>query len=137
MLLENDILMTVHTVDSIVTKNRLAQLYYCEPSCFKILPARLEEEWKDRRTLVKMKPATLANNGSFLSMAASLMVSRRMRVMMMVSNIIQLVSVLLGAGLVLMLAVMESMSQFSAPVLCGYLLLWLGVDLLIQKLVRI
>ena len=137
MLLENDILMTVHTVDSIVTKNRLAQLYYCEPSCFKILPARLEEEWKDRRTLVKMKPATLANNGSFLSMAASLMVSRRMRVMMMVSNIIQLVSVLLGAGLVLMLAVMESMSQFSAPVLCGYLLLWLGVDLLTQKLVRI
>ena len=137
MLLENDILMTVHTMDSIVTKNRLAQLYYCEPSCFKILPARLEEEWKDRRTLVKMKPATLANNGSFLSMAASLMVSRRMRVMMMVSNIIQLVSVLLGAGLVLMLAVMESMSQFSAPVLCGYLLLWLGVDLLIQKLVRI
>lgn len=137
MLLENDILMTVHTVDSIVTKNRLAQLYYCEPSCFKILPARLEEEWKDRRILVKMKPATLANNGSFLSMAASLMVSRRMRVMMMVSNIIQLVSVLLGAGLVLMLAVMESMSQFSAPVLCGYLLLWLGVDLLIQKLVRI
>lgn len=137
MLLENDILMTVHTMDSIVTKNRLAQLYYCEPSCFKILPARLEEEWKNRRTLVKMKPATLANNGSFLSMAASLMVSRRMRVMMMVSNIIQLVSVLLGAGLVLMLAVMESMSQFSAPVLCGYLLLWLGVDLLIQKLVRI
>ena len=106
MLLENDILMTVHTMDSIVTKNRLAQLYYCEPSCFKILPARLEEEWKNRRTLVKMKPATLANNGSFLSMAASLMVSRRMRVMMMVSNIIQLVSVLLGAGLVLMLAVM-------------------------------
>lgn len=137
MLLENDILMTVHTVDSIVTKKRLAQLYYCEPSCFKILPTRLEEEWKSRRTLVKMKPATLANNGSFLSMAASLMVSRRMRVMMMVSNIIQLVSVFLGIGLVLMLAVMESMSQFSAPVLCGYLLLWLGVDLLIQKLVRI
>ncbi len=137
MLLENDILMTVHTVDSIITKERLAQLYYCEPSCFKILPARFQEEWQSRRELVKMKPATLANNGSFLSMAASLMVARRMRVMMMVSHIIQMVSILLGAGLVLMLAVMESMVQLSAPVLCGYLVLWLGVDLLIQKLVRI
>lgn len=137
MLLENDILMTVHTVDSIITKERLAQLYYCEPSCFKILPARFQEEWQSRRELVKMKPATLANNGSFLSMAASLMVARRMRVMMMVSNIIQMVSILLGAGLVLMLAVMESMVQLTAPVLCGYLVLWLGVDLLIQKLVRI
>lgn len=137
MLLESDILLTVHTVDSIITKERLAQLYYCEPSCFKVLPARLQQEWRERRTLVKMKPAAIANNGSFLSMAASLMVTRRMKVMMMVSNVIQLVSVLLGTGLTLMLAVMDSMVQFSAPVLCGYLLLWLLVDLLVQKLVRI
>ncbi|MGI5894384.1 MAG: hypothetical protein ACOX6P_07285 [Candidatus Merdivicinus sp.] len=136
-LLENDILLTVHTVDSIVTQQRLADLYLCETSCFKILPARLQEKFRERRTLVKLKPASLANNGSFESMSASLVVARRVKVMMTISGVIQMVSILLGAALVLMLTVLNSMAQFSAPILCGYLLLWLGVDLLIQKLVRI
>lgn len=136
-LLENDILLSIRTVDAIVTGDRLAELYLCDTSYFKILPARLHEKFEERRQLVKVKPASLANNGSFGSMTASLVAARRVKVMMTISGVIQMVSILLGAGLVLMLALLGAMVQFSAPVLSAYLLLWLGVDLLVQRLVRI
>ena len=136
-LLENDILLSIRTVDAIVTGDRLAELYLCDTSCFKILPARLHEKFEERRQLVKVKPASLANNGSFGSMTASLVAARRVKVMMTISGVIQMVSILLGAGLVLMLALLGAMVQFSAPVLSAYLLLWLEVDLLVQRLVRI
>ena len=136
-LLENDILLSVRTVDALVTGKRLAELYLCDTSCFKILPARLHEAVAERQQMVKVKPASLANNGSFASLAASLAAARRMKVMTTISGVIQIVSVLLGAGLILMLALLGAMVQFSAPVLSAYLLLWLGVDLLVQKLVRV
>ena len=137
MLLENDILLTVKTVDPIVTREKLGALYLCDPSCFKILPSRLFEAVEERRALVKVKPASLANNGSFGSLAAALVVSRRMKVMMTAGSVIETVSLILGAGLVLMLALLGAMVQLSAPVMAGYLLLWLAVGLLIQRLVRI
>lgn len=137
MLLENDILLTVHTVDAIVTKERLSELYLCETSCFKILPARLHDKFQERRDLVKLKPASLANNGSFGSMASSLVMARRVKIMVAVSGVIQMASILLGVGLVLMLTLLGAMAQFSALVVCGYLILWLAVSLLVQRLVRI
>lgn len=57
--------------------------------------------------------------------------------MMTIGTVIETVSLILGAGLVLMLALLGAMVQLSAPVMAGYLLLWLVVGLLIQRLVRI
>lgn len=137
LLVENDILLSVHTTDAFLTVDRLAALYLCDKSCFKILPARLHDKFAYYRQPVKIKQAVVVNNGSVQSMAASLAVPRRMKVMISLSWVIRLVSVILGTGLVLMLAMLGALYQFSAPVLCGWLLAWLLVELLAQKLVRI
>ncbi len=137
LLVENDVLLSVHTTDSLVTAERLAALYLCDRSCFKILPARLHERFAYYRQPVKQKPAVAANNGSIESLAVSLTAPRRMKVMASIGWVIRLVSVILGTALVLMLAFLGALGQFPPVMLCGWMLLWLLVELLAQRLVRI
>lgn len=70
-------------------------------------------------------------------MAASLAVPRRMKILMYMGWVIRLVSVILGTALVLMLALLGALEQFSPPVLVGWLLSWLLVELLAERLIRI
>lgn len=137
LLVENDVLLSVHTTDSLVTADRLAALYLCDRSCFKILPARLHEKFAYYRQPVKQKPASAANNGSIESLAASLAAPRRTKVMASMGWVIRLVSVILGTALVLMLSFLGALGQLSPAMLCGWMILWLLLELLAQRLVRI
>lgn len=137
LLVENDILLSVHTTDSFLTADRLASLYLCDRSCFKILPSRLHDRFAYYRQPASQKAASIVNNGSIQSMAASLAVPRRMKILMYMGWVIRLVSVILGTALVLMLALLGALEQFSPPVLVGWLLSWLLVELLAERLIRI
>ena len=51
--------------------------------------------------------------------------------------VIRLVSVILGTALVLMLSFLGALGQLSPAMLCGWMILWLLLELLAQRLVRI
>ena len=137
LLVENDIFLSVHTTDAFLTAERLGQLYLCEKGCFKILPARLHDKFVYYRQPVKIKPAVVVNNGSIRSMAASLAVPRRLKIMASIAGVIQLVSVILGTAIVLMLALLGATAMLSPVVLAGWTVGWMLLLLLAQKLVHI
>ena len=137
LLVENDIFLSVHTTDAFLTAERLGQLYLCEKGCFKILPARLHDKFVYYRQPVKIKPAVVVNNGSIRSMAASLAVPRRLKIMASIAGVIQLVSVILGTAIVLMLALLGATAMLSPVVLAGWTIGWMLLLLLAQKLVHI
>lgn len=137
MLEDNGIYLSVRTTDSIITKDRLSVLFGTYRDYFKIIPARLHSRFDEEAGKVKVKPANLANDGGLVSTACSLSAAKRIRVMVSACRVVQMVSICLGVVLILCMTLFGAFGEITPIVLTAYLLIWLLIDLLIQRLIQI
>ena len=120
MLYSSDIGLSVRTIDSIVTKERLSGLFAIEPNFFKILPNKLSRLYDECSQPVKTRPAVAINNGSFASMACSVAASKRMRVMMTVAQVVMVSSIILGVLLIAVFGFLGATKQLSPLIMFCY-----------------
>ena len=137
MLYSSDIGLSVRTIDSIVTKERLSGLFAIEPNFFKILPNKLSRLYDECSQPVKTRPAVAINNGSFASMACSVAASKRMRVMMTVAQVVMVSSIILGVLLIAVFGFLGATKQLSPLIMFCYPIIWLIIHFLLQKLIRL
>ena len=136
VLYSSDIALSVKTIDSIVTKERLSSLFAIEPNFFKILPSKLSRLYDECSQPVKIRPAVAVNNGSFASMACSVAASKRMKVMMTVAQVVMVSSIILGTLLIAVFGFLGATKQLSPLIMFCYPMIWLIIHFLLQKLIR-
>lgn len=137
VLYSSDIALSVKTIDSIVTKERLSSLFAIEPNFFKILPSKLSRLYDECSQPVKIRPAVAVNNGSFASMACSVAASKRMKVMMTVAQVVMVSSIILGTLLIAVFGFLGATKQLSPLIMFCYPVIWLIIHFLLQKLIRL
>lgn len=137
VLYSSDIALSVRTIDAIITKERLSSLFAIEPNFFKILPSKLSKLYDECSQPVKIRPAVAVNNGSFASMACSVAASKRMRIMMTVSQVVMACSIILGILLVAVFGLLGATRQLSPLIMFCYPMVWLFIHFLLQKFIRL
>ena len=124
--------LMLRTVDSIVTINKLSELFYVSPNIFKILPFRMHESFDNHTGYMAKQSGSLSFGGRFVSFAAGLIACKRTRKVVMLGAAVQTASVILGLILVSVLTLMSSPTQFTAAIMLVYNLAWMVLVLLIQ-----
>ena len=137
MLYSSDIALSVRTMDSIVTKERLSRLFAIESNFFKILPTKLSRLYDECSQPIKIRPAVAINNGTFASMVCSVAASKRMRVMMTVAQVVMASSIILGLFLIAVFSFLGATKQLSPLMMFCYPMIWLMIHFLLQKLIQL
>lgn len=129
----NDIFCIVKTVDPILTREKLAEVFDTEQSLFRVIPSRLHRAYDDRHAPSEKEESFLANNGTLYSYIRTLVVTKRLRARVMLGLVVLLTSVIIGFGLVTVFSLTNSLYKLGVLYLAGYQLIWLVIAWLIQK----
>lgn len=135
-LTDNGIGLVVSSSDSLVTAERLSALFRINPAMVKILPRRLNTYAKRLSGEVRVKQALVVNDGSINGLAGSLTFARRLRTMITLNAVLAITSVVLGCILTLIFSLLGALQYLSPTIFCGYILFWLILGWLLQKLFR-
>ncbi len=130
----NDIFCIVKTVDSILTREKLAEVFEVETELFRVIPSRLHRAYDERHAPSEREESFLANNGTVYSYIRSLVAAKRLRARIMLGIVVLLTSIIIGFGLVTVFGLTNSLHKLGVLYLAGYQLIWLGIAWLIQKL---
>ena len=133
-LYENGIRLVVKSVDAVVTRKMLSELFNEDESVYKILPSRLHALYNEAAASVMEGHSSVVSNGMFSSFAGSLIAARRMKLAVLLGAVLQFTAI--GVGLILLLAMtlLSGMSEMKVTTLFLYEMLWLAATLLIPRL---
>lgn len=134
MLENRDISLVVNVSDPVITTDKLEKLFGVQKEMFKILPARLKEEFSSVTMPVKEINSSVISNGTFCSFAVSICEAKKLKSSFMLQIIIQLASVLAGFSLIAVFAFMRDFSQLTTSMLLIYQLIWAGFCILVAKI---
>ncbi len=137
MLYNSDIALTIKTSDSIITKERLSQLFGIHPDYFKILPTKFNKLYNECSQFVKIRPAISINDGSFTSMSCAVSLAKRIKIMTKLAFVVTLCSVILGALLIAVFGFLNATKQLTPLLMFCYPIMWIFIHFLLQKTIRI
>lgn len=129
----NDVFCIVKTVDPILTREKLAEVFETEQTLFRVIPARLHKAYDERHAPSEKEESFLANNGTLYSYIRTLIVTKRLRARVMLGLVVLMTSVIIGFGLVTVFSLTNSLHKLGVLYLTGYQLIWLAIAWLIQK----
>ena len=127
------IYVMLRTVDSIVSINKLAELFEVSPNLFKLLPYRLHEDFAEATCYRPRQSGGLSGNGRFVSFAAALLAAKRIYRSALLGVSLQTASVILGFLLVLIFTVLGSLTQLSPTLMLVYNAAWAALVLIAQR----
>ena len=130
----NDIFLLVKTVDPILTKEKLADVFEVEESLFRVIPSRLHKSFDACHSPTEQAEGFLANNGKFYSYIRTLITARRLKTKIMLGLVALLASVIIGFAMITALYLLNGMSRLNVLFLIAYQILWFVIGWLIQKL---
>ena len=130
---KNDVFLIVKTVDAILTKEKLAEVFQVEPALFRVIPSRLHKPYDEAHAPVERAEGFLANNGKFYSYVKTLTVAKRLKTRIMLGLVVTLASVIIGVGMIAALLFLGGMAKITVLFLIAYQLLWFAVAWLVQK----
>ncbi|MBP0959441.1 MAG: hypothetical protein J5992_04880 [Oscillospiraceae bacterium] len=131
---KNEVSVMLRTVDSIISINKLSELFGVSPDMFKLLPFRLHNEFEETTSYVPKQSSSLVCNGRFASFASLIIGTKRIRKTANIGLIIQAASGILGLLMALVFAVLSSFPELSPTVVLLYNLAWAGLTVLIQTI---
>ncbi|MBQ7958322.1 MAG: hypothetical protein IJ330_01210, partial [Oscillospiraceae bacterium] len=131
---KNEVSVMLRTVDSIISINKLSELFGVSPDMFKLLPFRLHNEFEETTRYVPKQSSSLVCNGRFASFASLIIGTKRIRKTANIGLIIQAASGILGLLMALVFAVLSSFPELSPTVVLLYNLAWAGLTVLIQTI---
>lgn len=131
-LQRNDIYIMVRSVDSLVSINRLSDLFDISPEHLKLVPFRMHEQFNEVTAYQVRQRATLACSGKFSALASLILSCKRMKTTIGVGIGIQAVSILLGILICLAMVVLNGFQELSVSMALTYNFAFTAVLILFQ-----
>ena len=128
----NEIYVMLRTVDSVISINKLAELFDISPDMLKLLPFRLHQNYEEETSYTPRQSASLACSGRFPSFASLIIGTKRIRKTANIGISIQAAAAILGGLIAIILTIMSAFDQLSASIVLAYNLAWTAVTLLLQ-----
>ncbi len=133
-LRNNGIHLVIKSVDAVITRQKMAEVFDEDQSCFKILPSRLHAVY-DRYSSEREKGrSSVLSNGTFRAFTGSLIGAKRLRMSILLGSVIQFAAVFLGLALLVVLTLISGMSEMKVLSLFLYHTIWLAATWLLPRL---
>lgn len=133
-LQKNDVYIMVRSVDSIVSINRLSELFEISPEYLKLIPFRVHEQFNEVTSYQVNQRASLACSGKFSAFASLILSCKHMKGTINFGIGIQAVSMLLGIIICLVMVILSSFQELSVSMFLTYNFIFTAVLLIIQLL---
>lgn len=133
-LQKNDVYIMVRSVDSIVSINRLSELFEISPEYLKLIPFRVHEQFNEVTSYQVNQRASLACSGKFSAFASLILSCKHMKGTINFGIGIQAVSILLGIIICLVMVILSSFQELSVSMFLTYNFIFTAVLLIIQLL---
>ncbi len=134
-LQKNGIYVMIRSVDSLVTINRLSELFEISPEYLKLIQFRVHEQFAEVTAYQMKQKATLACSGRFAALASLVLSCRYMKTTIGVGITLQAVSMLLGVLISLVMVVTGCVQELSVSMLMMYNFIFTAI-LVVFQLVR-
>ncbi len=129
---KNHIYLMLRSVDSIISINRLSEMFGVSPEMFKLIPFRLHPAYEE---LTEYQPKTstgMVCSDSFYAMTSLIMGAKKLRRSVTLGICIQATAMLLGLVLVITLVCMKEFGTLSVSNTIMYNLIFLIITLISQ-----
>ena len=133
-LQKNDVYIMIRSVDSIVSINRLSELFEISPEYLKLIPFRVHEQFNDVTSYQVNQRASLACSGKFSAFASLILSCKHMKGTINVGIGIQAVSMFLGIIICLVMVILSSFQELSVSMFLAYNFIFTSVLLIFQLL---
>lgn len=133
-LQKNDVYIMIRSVDSIVSINRLSELFEISPEYLKLIPFRVHEQFNEVTSYQVNQRASLACSGKFSAFASLILSCKHMKGTINVGIGIQAVSMLLGIIICLVMVILSSFQELSVSTFLTYNIIFTAVLLIFQLL---
>ncbi len=131
-LQKNEIYTVVRTVDSLVTINRLSELFDISPEFFKLLPFRNHSDFEEVTSYQPKQHATVACTGSFAALSSLVLSCKNLRGTVSTGIAIEAVSILLGILICLAMVILKSFGEITVTMAITYNLVFTAVLVVFQ-----
>ena len=133
-LQKNDVYIMIRSVDSVVSINRLSELFEISPEYLKLVPFRVHEQFNEVTSYQVNQRASLACSGKFSAFASLILSCKHMKGTINVGIGIQAVSMLLGIIICLVMVILSSFQELSVSMFLAYNFIFTSVLLIFQLL---
>ena len=103
----------LHSVDSMLTVERLSEMFIIDPSAFHLIPFRYHKDFISSTDYIPKTDATLSTNGSFASFVQMLIGVKNLKNIVSAGTAMQAAQIFLGILIVLALVLVDSMKQLN------------------------
>lgn len=131
-LQKNGVYAMIRTVDSLVSINRLSELFEISPEYLKLIPFRVHEQFAETTAYQLRQRATLACSGRFAAFTSLILSCRRMKTTIGFGIGLQAVSMLLGILICLAMVVIGSYQEISVSMEILYNFIFTAVLIVFQ-----
>ncbi|MCI8501816.1 MAG: hypothetical protein HFJ85_06215 [Oscillospiraceae bacterium] len=133
-LRNNGIHLVIKSVDAVITRQKMAEVFDEDQSCFKILPSRLHAVYDRYSSSREKGGSSVLSNGTFRAFTGSLIGAKRLRMSILLGSIIQFAAVFLGLAMLIVLTLISGMSEMKVLSLFLYHTIWLAATWLLPRL---
>lgn len=137
VLEKNNISIILRSVDSLISINRLSEMFDISANMFRFLPFRLHPDFDNETNYKPRQSATMACSGRFGAFASLLISARRLRHVANIGLTLQAAAAFLGVLLSVVLVCMSSFDQITALVAVVYNMAFVLLTVLIQAFRKI
>ncbi|MGN1090186.1 MAG: hypothetical protein ACI4Q6_07270 [Huintestinicola sp.] len=130
---KSGIAVMIRSVDSMLSVNRLSELFGVSPSMFRLIPFRQHPDYEKTTDYIASRPATLACSGRFAAFAQLILSAGRLRSTISVGIILQAAAMLLGILLTLTMVLLNSMSELSVTSVLAFNLAFVLIYIIFQQ----
>lgn len=131
-LQRNGVYAMIRTVDSLVSINRLSELFEISPEYLKLIPFRVHEQFAETTAYQLKNKATLACSGRFAAFTSLILSCRHMKTTIGFGIGLQAVSMLLGILICLAMVVLGSFQELSVSMEILYNFIFTAVLVVFQ-----
>lgn len=133
-LQKNDIYVIIRSVDSLVSINRLSELFEVSPDHLKLIPFRVHEQFNAVTEYQLKQRASLACSGRFSAFSSLILSCKRIKVTIGAGIGIQAVSMLLAILICMAMVVLNSFQELSVSMALVYNFIFTALLMLFQLL---
>lgn len=133
-LQRNGIYVMIRSVDSLVTINRISELFDISPEYLKLIPFRVHEQFGEVTAYQMKQTATLACSGRFAALSSLILSCRYMKNTIAIGITLQAVSMMLGVLICLVMVILNSFQELTVSMLMMYNFIFTSVLVVFQML---
>ena len=135
-LQRSEVYVMIRSVDSLVTINRLSELFDISPEYLKLIPFRVHEQFSEVTEYRMKQKATLACSGRFAALSSLVLSCRSMKNTITIGIGLQAVAMFLGMLICLVMVILNCFQELSASMLIMYNLVFTAALVVFQTLRR-